>query len=251
MAALTLATMASRALRNAQIPEDGSTAAVQALADAKSWINERARDVWKRRHWREYVILGSFTVPANTQRIALTDIVPDTGFNTSANGYNATFFEISAIRSGTVGFQPEDAGAINNVQPDLWANGTTPALFPIKFVNRGQSGVFLLGTYSTPTLLNFFGKANFQDLADSDTWVLNNENCLIAGGTADILRANDRDDARSGTWYQEYESEIAKLIDQAEVQGANIKRIIPLDPWTDLQNRNQLDTSLTGCQPLY
>lgn len=239
---LTLAQMASRVLRNVQIPEDSSTAGVQALADAKQYLNERARDVWKRRLWREYLILGTCSVPAATRNIALSDIAPSAGFTTSANGYSAVFFEIAAVREGSVPLMAEDMTAINAVRADLWTNTKTP----VRFVNRGQSGIVLMGEYAEATTLSFMGKAAFADIADGETWCLNNENCLIAGATGDMLRDHDRDDQRAASRYQEYESEIAKLIDAAEVQGANQRRIVPAMPWTDFGDQLLIDTSKTG-----
>lgn len=235
---LTLAQMASRVLRNVQIPEDTSTAGVQALADAKQYLNERARDVWKRRLWREYLILGTFEVPAATRNIALASITPSTGFTTSANGYSAAFFEIAGVREGDSPLIAEDSTAINAVSAELWT--TTGS--PVSFINRGQSGIVLLGEYDTATVLSFMGKAAFADLADGETWCLNNENCLIAGATGDMLRDHDRDDQRAAGRYAEYEAEIAKLIDAAEVQGANRRRLVPLMPWTDYYSAITVDT---------
>lgn len=226
--ALTLSQMASRVLRNAQISEDASTSSVQALADAKQYLNERAKDVWKRRLWREYVILGTYTVPASTRAIALASITPDSGYSTSANGYSAVFHEIVAIREGSDPLMPEDPGAINAVQAEQWALTTSP----VKFVNRGGSGIHLLGYWSSATALSFFGKAAFTDMGDSETWCLRNDECLIAGATGDMIRDNDRDDNRANIRYNEFGAEIQKMIDAAEVQGANNKRIVPVLPWT-------------------
>jgi hypothetical protein len=225
---LTLAQMATRVLRNVQIPEDSTVPSVQALADAKQFINERARDVWSRRNWPEFFILGSYTIPASTQRIALSSITPDTGFSTSGNGYNATFFSAVSIRSGVNNIAAEDPGIIHRLQADLWANTATPTTM----INRGQNGLFLMGQYSSPTVLNFYGKANFQDLTDSETWLLNNEYVLISGATGDMIKYNDRDNERAGISYQEFEAGIAKMIDAIDNQAGNLKRFVPQNPWT-------------------
>lgn len=242
---LTLTQIAARVFRNAQIPSGNGAGSQQALVDAKQYINERARDVWKRRLWREYLILGTFTVPAGEQIIKLSDIVVDPRFNTSANGYLAAFYEIAGVRLGENPLMAEDPGAINLLRADLWEQTTTP----VSFVNRGRNGIYLLGVFQSDSMLSFFGKAAFQDLTDSETWCIDNENCLIAGATGDIIRDNDRDDKRCSIRYQEYEAEIAKLIDAAEMQGANVKRIIPVNPWTNSLDPNLVDNSKTGYQP--
>ncbi len=224
---MSLNTIASAILRNVQIDEDSSAPSVLALADAKAYANERAKNVWSRRLWREYIILGTFTVPASTKRIALTDIVVDSGF-TAGSGFDDLFEEVVAIREGSNPLLPQDPGAINAVKPDDWASTTSP----VKFVNRGASGLFLLGEYSAATALSFFGKAKFQTITDAETWILRNEQCLIEGGTGDFIRDHDRDDNRAKIRYDAYEAEIMKMIDAQEVQGANIKRVIPINPWT-------------------
>lgn len=239
---LTLSQAASKVLRNVQIPEDGSAPALQALSDAKSYLNERAADVWQRRLWREFLILGTYTVPRGTQVIGLTSIVPDANFNISANGYNAVFSEIVAVRQGSMPIFAQDATAINMIQPDAWAAGTSP----VQFVNRGQNGIFLLGSFTEDTALSFFGKANSQTIGDSETWILDNMlQALIEGASGDLIRDNDRDDNRASLRYQSYGAEIAKLIDAQEVQGANLKRIIPRNPWT-LNPNMMLNISPTG-----
>lgn len=224
----TLAQMASAVLRDVQIPEDATAPSILALADAKVYLNERARDVWKRRVFPEYLILGSYTIPASTRRIALSNITPDSGFTTSARGYNASFYDVVAIREGTNQIIPEDPGAVNRVQTDFFSRTTSPNMF----VNLGQSGIFLNGYWPTATVLNFIGKAAFQDLTDSETWIIDNENCLIAGATGDMIRDFSKDDQRAMIRYQEYEAEIAKIIDNLEGQSANKKRVIPYRPWT-------------------
>jgi hypothetical protein len=224
----TLSQMVSCVLRNAQIPEDSTTPSLQAAVDAAAFLNERAEKIWALRNWPEFFILGSYTVPANTQRIALSSITPDTGFTTSANGYNATFALAVSLRSGVNNIQAEDPSIIHRVRADLWSNTDTPT----SMVNRGQNGFMLLGAYPTATVLNFYGKANFQALTDSETWILGNDHALIMGATADLIKWNDRDDPRSAPCYQEMDAEIQKMIDKVENQMGNIKRIVPQNPWT-------------------
>lgn len=241
---LTKSEIQDRVLREAQIPDDSGAASVLAQADILNYIDERARDIWGRRSWREYLILGSFSVPADTHLISLSSITPDSSFAALSGygGYSNVFAEVKAIREGTTPFLPEDADAINTMQADLWASTTTP----VQFVNLGKRGIYLLGTFTTATTLNFFGKADFSNLETTDQWILGNDLCLIYGATADLIRANDRDTQRSLIWEQRFNAEIQKLIDLSEVQAASIKRFIPGVPWTDLQNTNQFDTSVTG-----
>lgn len=224
---MSFLTIKEAILRNVQIEDNSSASSVQAKTDAGQYANERARDVWSRRLWREYIILGTYSVPANTKRILLSDIVVDSGFS-AGSGFDDAFDEVIAIREGSNPIMPQDPGAINALQADLWASTTAP----VQFVNRGQSGLFLLGEYSTAKTLSFFGKAKFQDLTNAETWILGNEKCLIAGASGDFIRDHDRDDNRAKIRYDEYEAEIVKLIDAQEVQGANSKRIIPHSPWT-------------------
>lgn len=228
MASATLAQMASNVLRNIQLPEDSTTPSVQALADAKSYINGRARDVWSRRNWPEYFILGSYTVASGAQRIPLTSITPDTGFETSGNGYLATFYTAISLRSGVNNIAAEDPNVIHRLKADLWEQTDNPT----QMVNRGQRGLFLLGQYTASTVLKFYGKANFQDLTDSETWILENDQCLELGATGDMIKYHDRDNERASISYQEYEAEIAKMIDLIDNQSGNTKRIVPANPWT-------------------
>jgi hypothetical protein len=50
--------------------------------------------------------------------------------------------------------------------------------------------------------------------------------------------------------YQEYEAEIAKMIDNVETQAANIKRIIPSNPWTKSFSAGK-DTTVIGIRRIY
>lgn len=239
----TLAQMASAVLRNVQIPEDSSTAGVQALADAKSYINERARDVWKQRAWPEYMILGTVSVAAGAQTFALSDITIRSGFGTAGSGYAGTFYGIVALRNTTTPLMPEDPNAIQKIQADLWDSTSSPVLY----INRGKNGLFLLGQYAAATTLSIFGKSNFQDLTDGETWILDNENCLIAGATGDMLRDHDRDDNRASIRYAEYQAELIKMVNERESQFAKMTRIIPLNPWTKTFSDN-IDNTRIGIQ---
>lgn len=250
MAALTLSQMASRALRNAQIPEDSTSSSVLAIADAKQYINEKAKDIWARRVWREYLIQGSYAVPASTRRIALASITVATGYTTSGSGYNAAFAEVSQVyNENGDALLPFDPMSTNAIQPDLWQDTDTPT----RYVNRGVNGIELLGEFDETTTLYFIGKANFQDLTDSESWVFGvaGEQALICGGTAELLRWHDRDDVRAQLAIAECEAWILKMIDAQEVQGANEKHVIPADPWTGNFPNGQFTTSQTGINALY
>jgi hypothetical protein len=225
---LTLSQMASRVLRNCQIPEDSSAAGVQALADAKQYLNERARDVWKQRAWPEYLILGSVSIAAGAQTFSLSNITVQSGFEVAGSGYSGTFYGIVSLRDSSTPLMPEDPNAIQKIQADLWDSTASPTLY----INRGKNGLFLLGQFAATTTLKVFGKSNFQDLTDSETWLLDNENCLIAGATGDMIRDHDRDDNRSAIRYQEYEAELFKMVNERESQFARITRVIPPNPWT-------------------
>lgn len=233
----------SKILRNVQIQENASAPSVLALSDAGSYANERGRDVWRRRLWREYIILGTYTVPAGTQAITLANITPHASFNTSANGYNATFFEISAIREGSNPLGPQDPSSINAISPSAWeANGT-----PVKFVNRGQSGIFLLGSFVEATELSFFGKANYQDITAAETWILDpNGQALIEGASGDLYRYFRKNTESASACYQAYEAEIAKLVEAQDVQGANSKEIVISKPWNQDPYGNDSNISPTG-----
>lgn len=219
----------TRVMRNVQRPSDGSSAATQALTDILQYVNECARDVWKRRVWREYLITGKYTVPAATSRITLAQITPDSGYS-AAGGRTTAFYEVIGIRQGSLSLMPEDPGAINWTNPNVWDDSTTA---PARWVSLGRDGVRLLGAYQTPTQLSFIGKAAWADMIASDTWVMDNENLLIAGATACFIRDNDYDQNRKAERMTEYEQEVQKMVDAAEAQAGNMKRIIPLSPWTD------------------
>ncbi len=221
--------LASAVLRNVQIPEDATAPSVLALADAKKYLNERHHDVWARRLWRESIILGTFSVPAGTKRIALTDIVVDTGFGSAGSGYSGTFVEIMGVREGNNPLLAEDASAINLIDASIWARTTSP----VSFINRGSNGILLNGAYSEATTLSFFGKSDSQDLADGETWVLDPQGqAILEGATGDMIRDHDRDDNRARVRYDLFQGEVAALIDQQAVQGANSMRVIPVNPWT-------------------
>lgn len=235
----------TRVMRNVQLPEDGSTAAVQAQTDILSYINEVANDVWKRRWWREYIITGTYTVPVGVNRIALTSIVPDSGF-TASGGRALSFYEVVGIRAGNTPLTPEDPGVINFLNASIWdQTATTPA----KWVSFGRDGVRLLGGYQQATLLSFIGKAGFTEMTSSEEWVMDNEDALIEGATGMFIRDNDYDDNRAAGHFQLMEAEIQKMVDAAEAQAGNVKRLVPLFPWTDYPyggNWNRLNISPTG-----
>lgn len=236
----TLDQLASAVLRDVEVLEDSAN--TQALTDCKNYINERANDIYRRRTWGEYVVLGSFAVPASTYFIRPSDVVLDAGFP-AGNGRAATLSEFTSVRKGDVPLIAEDQGAINLTLASLWTSTTEP----FKYVNLGQKGVRLLGYYSSETTLSFFGKAGFQDLTASETWIMDEDGkALIKGAAADMMKYHDRDDNRANALYGEYEAEIAKLVDAAEVQRGNVKRLIPLFPHTDQYNRFQMDTTKTG-----
>lgn len=245
----TLAQLATRVLRNVQIPEDSTTSSVQSLADAKQYLNEAHHDVWGRRVWRESIIFGTFSVPAGTKAIALTDIVVDSGYSTSGFGYNAAFSEIIAVRNGDIPFVPADVTAINAMDPSAWARTTAP----VSFFNRGEKGINLLGQFAEATTLSFLGKSNSQDLADGEIWYLDSEGAaLLEKATGDMIRDHDRDDNRAAIRYAKFAAEVQALIDLQEVQGANIRRITPYAPWTAYGTEVIVDSSTrTGFSSLY
>ncbi len=225
---LTLSQMASRVLRDAQIPEDSSTASVQALADAKQYINERARKIHAESVLPEYNILGSYSVPASTKFVALSSISVLTGFSTAANGYGAAFDIIIAAREGSNPLMPEDPSALNALNASLWESTTSP----VSFMPRGKSGIYLLGEYSSATDLSFYGKGTFQDLTDAEYWIVDADNALIAGATSDIQRFHNRDMNAASASEQVFISECLKLNSRIKVQQANIQRFVPINPWT-------------------
>lgn len=239
--ARTLSQIATDVLRNCEIPEDSST--TQALVDAKSYINERARTIWRAPLlFPEYLILGTYTIPAGQTSIALSAITAHADYATSARGYNATFDKVIAIREGVNPLMPEDAGAIQKLQADLWASTTTPTLY----VPRGNQGIALLGAYSTDTVLSFFGKAKFQALTDAESWIVDEwGDALVAGGSAEFLRKHERDENRAAAQDSLFAEEFKKLVHERKVQGADVTRVVPLNPWTNEFSGNH-DTSKIG-----
>jgi len=219
----TLAQMSLKVLRNAKIPNNNSTPANNAITDIKQYLNQRAKSVWARRLFREYIILGSKSVLASIKTITLGSITIESGFDTDGRGRDAAFYEIGAVREGDNPLLPEDIGAINSVDPGIWASTTAP----VHFINRGQSGIHLLGAYSANTTLSFWGKAGFQDLADAETWILGDSDALIEGATADMYTYWWEDHATAMKHEAKFENAIKLLVDAQEVQGASKRRIIP------------------------
>jgi hypothetical protein len=236
---LTLSQMASRVLRDIQMEEDSST--TQALTDAKQYLNERARDIWERRTWDEFTVLGSYTVAAQTRDIALSSISIDSAF-AAGNGRDDVAAEILSVREGDTRLEAEDPGAVNRIQPSLWSGTGTP----YRYVNLGGSGIHLLGYYSSATALSFVCKAAFQTMGDSEKWILGNDEGIIRGAAGDMIKFYERDENRANAYYAQYEASIAKLVDQSMGQRANIRRFIPLMPWTDIDDGGRLDISRTG-----
>jgi hypothetical protein len=237
---LTLDGMTLRVLRNVGIPNDSSSTATQAKTDINQYINELARDVWKRRMWREYIITGSYYIPSGAKYVSFSLITVDSGYPSSGNGLSSEFAEISSIREGSNILLPFDPGSGVFTDSEFWTRTTSPS----HFINRGTQGVLLGGQYSTSTTLRFIGKANFQDLGASETWIMDNENCLIAGATWKMMQAFDKDDVSSQQWQSEFEAEISKMVDAAENQAGNVKKIVPIMPFTDVTTDS--DTSVTG-----
>jgi hypothetical protein len=219
----TLSQMSLKVLRNARIPNNGGTPSTNAITDIKQYINQRARSVWARRLFREYIILGTYAVPASTKSIALSSITITSGFDTDGRGRDASFYEIGALRDGDNPILPEDIGAINNVDAGVWASNTSPVFF----INRGQSGIYLLGEYSAATTLSFWGKAGFQDLTDAETWILGDSDALIDGATADMYANWWKDQGQAAKYENKFENGIKLLVDTQEVQAAAKRRIIP------------------------
>lgn len=236
----TLAQMASAVLRDTQIPEDTSTAGVQALADAKQFLNESWLDLWGRRNWPESFILGSYTVPASTNIVPLGSITPDTGFNVAGNGFAATFVSAVATRAGTNAIFAEDPGVLERIKADYWSSTDTPS----NLINRGKNGIFLLGKYTAGTLLNFYGKANCQDLTDGETPCLDCEQALIARAVAKMTKTHERDNNRAVLDFEEYEAELMKIVQKIEEQAGNIKRLVPKNPWTNYFSRRRDYTAI-------
>lgn len=222
----TLSQMALKVLRNARINNDSTVAATNALADIKQWINQRAKSVHARRLFREYIILGTCVVPSATKAIALSDITVLSGFTTDGNGRDSSFCEIGAVREGSNPLLPEDIGAINNVDAGSWASNTSP----LYFINRGQLGIYLLGEYAAATTLSFWGKAAFQDLTDSETWILGDSDALIDGATADVFTFHWEDEGIAAKYEAKFENAIRLLVDAQEVQSASKRRVVPTMP---------------------
>ena len=219
----TFSTMKTKALGMSRIPNNNSTPSNNALTDIGTYINQRAKSVWERRLFLEYVILGTYSVPANTKIISLSSIVVESGFGTAANGYGGTFSLIGSAREGSNPIFPEDIGAINQVDPSLWGQ----TLSPIKFLPRGANGIYLLGEFSTATTLSFWGKASFADLTASETWCLGDSDALVFGAVADIYRNHWKDQNTANFYEQKFENGIRLLVDRQEVQGGSRRRVIP------------------------
>jgi len=219
----TLSQAALKVLRNSRIPNNSSTPATNALVDIKQHINQRAKNVWARRLWREYVILGSKSVAATIKAITLASISIESGFDTDGRGRDAAFYEIGAVREGDNPLLPEDIGAVNSVDAGAWASSTSP----VNFINRGQSGIHLLGSYTAATTLSFWGKAGFQDLTNDETWILGDSDALIEGATADMFTYWWEDHAQAAKHEAKFENAIRLLVDAQEVQSAAKRRIIP------------------------
>lgn len=219
----TLSQMSLKVLRNSRIPNDSSTASNNAITDIKQYLNHRARSVWSRRLFREYIILGTYTVPASDKAVSLSSISITSGFDTDGRARNAAFYEIGAIREGDNPLLPEDIGAVNNVDAGAWSANTAP----VYFINRGQSGIYLLGQYSSDTTLSFWGKAGFQDLADGETWILGDSDALIEGATADMYANWWKDQNQAAKYEQKFEDAIRLLVDAQETQAAAKRRITP------------------------
>lgn len=241
--AFTKSNLASFALRDAQIPENSSTSSVQALADAKNYIDEAALDVYSRRIWPEYIILGTASVAVSDPDIALSDITAVSPFNTAANGRGSSFATVTGVRSGSDPLYAVDVHSLNALSPLAWSQATNP----LTFWPRGTSGIYLTGGGLTQAAtLSFIGKATFQVLGDSESWILEPQGkALQIYATAKLIKFNDRDDGRHQALMQDFENEIQKLIDKIEVQSATDRRVIPLIPWTADQWNISI-TSLTG-----
>lgn len=218
----TLSVMALEVIKRAKISNDSSTPSTNAIADAKQYINRRAKSVWERRVFSEYVIKGTRAVPASTSIINMSDLAIDSGYGTAERGYNGVFSLICAVRDTNCPVLPEDIGAINNVDAAMWGQ-----MSPNRFVPRGARGIELLGTFSATTTLYFWGKAGFQDLTDSETWIMGDSDALIHGATSDMFKYWWEDPNLSAEHEMKFENAIRLLVDRQEVQGGNKRRIIP------------------------
>ena len=218
----TLSQGAVKVLPRVRIPNDGSTGSTNALTDIKSYMNTRAKSVWERRVFGEYVIKGYLEVPANTSIISLSSITIDSGYGNAERGYDGTFSLICGVRDTNTAILPEDIGAINSVDPSLWGE-----ISPVRFAPRGARGIDLLGTFATAKTLYFWGKGGFRDLTDSETWILGDSDALIHGATADMFMFHWEDQGLAAAHESKFENAIRLLVDRQEVQGGNKRRIVP------------------------
>lgn len=218
----TLSQMAVKVLPRVRIPNDGSTGSTNALTDIKAYMNTRAKSTWERRVFSEYIIKGSYSVPAGTSIIDLSSISIDTGYGTAERGYNGLFSLIAGVRDSSAPILPEDIGAINNVDVSLWGE-----ISPVRFVPRGARGIELLGTFTSAKTLYFWGKAGFQDIADGESWIMGDSDALLHGATADMYKFHWEDGKLSDEHEGKFENAIRLLVDRQEVQGASKRRIIP------------------------
>jgi hypothetical protein len=222
--------MVLKVLRNIGIPNDTSTTTTQVKSDIAELINELAQDVVDRRLWREYILTGTYTIPASQRFIAFSQITVDSGFPAAASGYNPVFSEIASISDGSIVLLPADPTTGARQAVDTFTSTSTPSYF----VNRGSQGIMLLGTYPAATALKFVGKASFQDLTASESWIINQPDLLIDGATWKMKVAYDKDDVSAQTYQTLYEGGVTKMLDKAENQGANTKQIYPVSPFTDI-----------------
>ncbi len=246
---LTLSNMATRVLRNVQIPEDSTTTSVAALAAAKQYINEAHHDVWSQRVFRESLATATYSVPAATVLMSLSAPTLDTGYTTAGSGVDDTIEEIIWIREGTKPYSPQDIATLNVMNVATLTNTNSP----LGFTNRGASGILLHGQFTTATTLSFLVKLNSQDLGDSETWILDTQgSALIAKATGDMIRDFQRDDNRAAIRYQEYAACVQALIDKQMVQGANTSRIVPVSPFTGYGSEAILnEQTRTGFSTIY
>ena len=205
--------MQSEVLANLQIPDDGSTTVTTLKADIAIRVNNRYRDIWRKRLWPPYFREIDVNIPAN---------------ETNVSGVQG-IEELCQVRQANTVLLPIDPSQINHIDPSLWSR-TSP---PQYFYCTGLGSIRIMGQYSTLTKLSLAGKAPFSNLTSNDIPTLPCEEALIYGASGDMIVMNEKNNPRADFYIQKFGEELQTMIDRYEAQSANSKKVIPTDPFTN------------------
>lgn len=206
--------MRSEVLVNCDVTDKVATGVTNLKSYIDGWINDAYQFDHEKALWPEAIENNvNMIVPANTKDVSLP----------------TSLDLIYAVRNGNTALKAIDPGQINLSDASLNAYTGTP----LQFINKGRSGIRLIGTYSTATTLTVDGKQAWEKLInDLDEPILPNENAYVCFASYRALTVLDRDHPMLPDYKDRWLAYKKSRESQSFNQQANQRKITPVNPWT-------------------